>query len=164
MQYQQAVSATAMNWARRFWQASHDHRGTIESPGRVLTLVPIAEAICFGRAFQIDEEHIDKTLEDLDYREKNGYERQWLDVSTEEYGVINALTYIAAENNPAWLGDATTKEIARQIYTAHGPSGANKDYVWELHESLRRDGIEDDHITQIAQALNRLDASAQKPN
>ena len=164
MQYKQAVSATAVNWSRRFWQALRDHPSTIEAPGRVLTLVPMTGAHCVGRVFQIDEDNIDKTLKDLDYREKNGYERQWLDVATDEFGVINALTYIAAENNHAWLGDATTKEIAQQIYSAHGPSGANKDYVWELHESLLRDGIEDEHITQIAQALNRLDASAQKPN
>lgn len=163
MQYQQAVSASALHWDRRFWQGSHDHRGTIESPGRVLTLVPMQGAECAGRLFQIAEEHIDKTLSDLDYREKNGYERKWLDVSTEAFGEVHALTYIAPENNRAWLGDACIDDIAQQIYYATGPSGANKDYVWELYAALTNDGIHDEHIAQVANALNRLDESAQTP-
>lgn len=163
MQYQQALNAKSVHWARRFWQGSHDHRGTIDAPGRVLTLVPMPNAVCAGRVFQIAEEHVEKTLADLDYREKNGYERQWLEVSTEELGVVSALTYIAPEHNRAWLGDASIHHIAQQIYHAHGPSGANKDYVWELHQSLTNDGIDDEHISQVAQALNRLDESAQTP-
>lgn len=164
MQYQLAVNATALHWARRFWQGSHDHRGTIDAPGRVLTLVPKRDALCAGRVFQIAEEHVNKTLDELDYREKNGYERQWLDVSTDEFGIIKALTYIAPENNPAWLGDESIQAIAKQIYYAHGPSGANKDYVWELHDALTKDGIHDAHITQVAVELNRLDELTQTPD
>lgn len=164
MQYRQEVQAWAHHWGRRFWQASHDHRGTIEAPGRVLTLVSIPNAVCTGRVFEIAEADVEQTLADLDYREKNGYERQWLDVCTEQLGIVNALTYIARENNPAWLGDAPIDDIALQIFHAKGPSGENKDYVWELHNALLRDGIDDEHITSVAQALNRLDESTQTPN
>ena len=164
MNYQRAVPASARHWDRRFWQASHDHRGTIDAPGRVLTLVPMPAAVCAGRLFEIAEADVEQTLIDLDYREKNGYQRQWLTVSTDEFGDLSALTYIAPENNLAWLGDATIEEIALQIYHASGPSGANKDYVWELHNALVRDGIDDEHVTFVAQALNRLDESTQTQN
>jgi len=107
MEFAVAHRAKAQHWARRFWQGSHDHRGTVDAPGRVLTLVPMADALCEGRVFGIASEHIERTLIDLDYREKNGYKRQNLVVHTEELGDVEALTYIAPENNVAWLGDAS---------------------------------------------------------
>jgi len=164
MQYQRAVNATLTHWARRFWQGSHDHRGSIQSPGRVLTLVPMTDAVCHGRLFEIPDAQVKQPLADLDYREKNGYERQWLEVATEEFGVVNALTYIAVEGNRAWLGFDSIENIAHQIFHAQGPSGFNKDYVWELHNALQQEAIEDPHISEDAQALNRLAELTQTPN
>lgn len=153
MPYTVAYSATVTNWSRRFWQGSHDHRGTIESPGRVLTLVPFPKERCEGRVFGIANADVQQTLKELDYREKNGYERQQLSVDTAELGSIDALTYIAPANNTAWLGDASDREITEQIRHSHGPSGSNKDYVLSLHKALVADGIDDEHIKSIAELL-----------
>ncbi len=153
MAYQVAYLATVSGWARRFWQGSHDHRGTVDKPGRVLTLVPQEGEICEGRVFGIAKEHVDQTLSDLDYREKNGYQRQQLSVQTKEQGVISALTYIAPINNLAWLGDDSNQAIATQIQHASGPSGSNRDYVLSLHEALVENGIHDEHINNIAALL-----------
>jgi cation transport protein ChaC len=151
--YTAALWATADGWSRRFWQGSHDHRGTVESPGRVLTLVPIAEAQCEGRVFGIAKPDVEQVLKDLDYREKNGYERQQLSVNTKEFGSITALTYIAPPSNPAWLGDASDEAIADQIRHSVGPSGTNTDYVLALHNALIAEHIQDEHIRAIAELL-----------
>ena len=153
MPYIAVSRATVADWSRRFWQGSHDHRGTVDSPGRVLTLVPYPRAMCVGRVFGIANADVEQTLTDLDYREKNGYERQQLSVLSTEFGVIDALTYIAPDNNTAWLGDASDTEIAEQIRHSHGPSGSNKDYVLSLHAALIADGIHDEHIQAIATLL-----------
>lgn len=151
--YTQALWATADGWARKFWQGSHDHRGTKESPGRVLTLVPQQSEQCIGRVFAVEKNQVAQVLKDLDYREKNGYERQELKVHTKELGQLTALTYIAAPNNEAWLGDASLEEIANQVRLAHGPSGSNSDYVLALDKALVEQGIDDEHIRSIARLL-----------
>jgi len=145
--------ATLGGWSRRFWQGSHDHRGSIERPGRVLTLVPDVGEQCVGRVFGINNNDIGPTLEDLDFREKNGYERQMVTVHTKERGSLNALTYIAKSGNPAWLGQATDEAIAEQIYHSHGHSGSNREYVLSISSALEKDGIDDAHIKLIASLL-----------
>lgn len=136
-------------WVRRFWQGSHDHRGTLERPGRVVTLVPQASARCLGMAFLITPE----VFAHLDDREKNGYLRfrtplTFLDASTTE-----GLVYIATEDNAAFLGPAPEAAIARHIAGAAGPSGPNSDYLLQLADALRSLGAEDEHVFEIERHL-----------
>lgn len=65
-----SVPGYACGWKRRFWQASPDHRGVPEAPGRVVTLLRDPASVTWGMVFQVDGKHMDKVMADLDYREK----------------------------------------------------------------------------------------------
>ncbi|RAM63194.1 gamma-glutamyl cyclotransferase [Herbaspirillum rubrisubalbicans] len=151
--YLERRPAHIKGWARRFWQASHDHRGTPDAPGRVVTLVPQAGAICAGMAYLITPE----VFTHLDHREKNGYLRLATPISFEDgEQPVEGLIYIAAEDNAAFAGPASEAEIARQIASAVGPSGRNSEYLLKLAQALRELGAEDRHVFDIERHLLQL--------
>lgn len=149
-------SAQARGWTRRFWQGSHDHRGTPSAPGRVVTLVAQPGQVCEGVAYQLDQSVIRQTFEALDHREKNGYERAMVTLQGPEGLTFDAVTYLAPPGNFAWLGDAPTDQIALQIAQSHGPSGANRDYLFGLAEALKARGVLDEHVFALESAVRQM--------
>jgi cation transport protein ChaC len=141
--------ATIEGWARRFWQGSHDHRGTPEAPGRVVTLVEQPGARCKGMAYRVSPDVFDH----LDVREKNGYLRFTTPMTFDDGTVEDGLVYIATEDNAAFLGPAPAADIAQQIARSSGPSGPNRDYLLNLAEALRTLGDEDAHVLEIESHL-----------
>ena len=150
--YLDSKPACIHGWSRRFWQGSHDHRGTIDNPGRVVTLVEESDAVCHGLAFQVDS----SVFEQLDVREKNGYLRLFINMEFDDSSSESGLVYIATPDNEAFLGEASEKQIAEQIARAKGPSGPNREYLFQLAESLRDLGLQDDHVFGIEKYLRQL--------
>lgn len=151
--YLSSKPACIYGWQRRFWQGSHDHRGTPEAPGRVLTLVEAPGARCAGMAYEVTPD----TFEYLDHREKNGYLRvftplHWLHEAGETEGVV----YLAGADNAAYLGPASDTDIAAHIARSHGPSGPNSEYVLQLAKALREMDEQDAHVFAIEQELLKL--------
>ncbi len=148
--YLERELASITGWQRRFWQGSHDHRGTPEAPGRVVTLVPAPGNTCLGMAYLVDH----AVFEHLDHREKNGYQRfstriQLVDRESDVPGVV----YVADEDNHAFLGPAPLEALAEHIDRSHGPSGSNRDYVLHLAEALEALGDSDPHVHDLAALL-----------
>lgn len=141
--------ASVQHWARRFWQGSHDHRGTPDAPGRVLTLVEQVGSICQGLAFRVEPD----VFEHLDHREKNGYLRHLVTLVFSDGRQKKGLLYVADENNAAWAGKASIEQIASQIKHSVGPSGRNDEYVLKLAAALRELNYSDEHVFSIEQAL-----------
>ncbi|KAJ5161147.1 hypothetical protein N7492_006539 [Penicillium capsulatum] len=89
--FDQRIPGYINGYVRRFWQASTDHRGTPEQPGRVVTVIerkfwetlddPLAEAESqsastgkvWGAAYHIPASHAEEVHDYLDEREIDGY-------------------------------------------------------------------------------------------
>ncbi len=149
--YEQRRVGYIEGYVRRFWQASTDHRGTPDFPGRVVTLVSQEGARCWGVGYQIPDEDVVSVLAQLDVREQGGYER----VSVTFYGekAESALVYVGDPHNPHYAGASSVLDIANIVRTAHGPSGSNREYVLHLANALEEMKIVDDHVFELARLV-----------
>jgi cation transport regulator ChaC len=146
--------AVLRGFARRFWQGSTDHRGVPGAPGRVVTLVADEAAWCAGAAYRVDPDHAARVLDDLDHRERGGYERRGVVIETERAGErLAGLTWVAAPGNGNYLGPAPLPEIAAQVRRSRGPSGDNREYVLRLAACLRELEQEDAHVFALEALL-----------
>ena len=163
-------------YVRRFWQGSNDHRGTVNKPGRVVTLIHLDEyrfnssvlfqdnlvaldsGTVWGIAYLVADDDAAQVREYLDYREKNGYEILYVDVYCQDGTIVkDAMVYIAEPTNEEFLGAASDMEIAKHIMTSKGPSGFNYLYLYELYHAIKlKFPVEgrDLHVEAIVNACN----------
>lgn len=150
-------------YKRRFYQHSIDHRGVPEKPGRVVTLLPgdIEKDRVYGVAYRIAASQKAKVLNHLDYREKNGYER--FSVEFHEYPAatmpIEVIIYMATQANDSYAGNVWQVPcIARQIFTSAGPSGPNREYLFNLSIAMHQlfPDVRDEHLEELVQCAQHL--------
>jgi cation transport protein ChaC len=172
---------------RTFFQRSMDHRGTPSFPGLVANLVddqlletsgwrlPHEEpSTCMGVSYLIPSDNIISVIAELDYRERGGYSRHLIPVKFIEDTpfhkageIVQVLVYTGLQKNPNFYLPILTNMIHYQycllklsniIAFAHGPSGANADYLINLTTYLRKSKISDDHLYELTRLVqNRLD-------
>lgn len=147
--------ATVYGYERRFCQASHDHRGTQEAPGRVVTIVPSADSQCTGIAYRLGN-NAGAVLDYLEVREQDGYERVNVPLCFDgnEGGV--GLTWIATESNPSWRQNESLDQIAHLIATRTGPSGTNREYLFELERALKSIQVQDLYVEMLSGKVREL--------
>ncbi|KAJ7735550.1 ChaC-like protein [Mycena maculata] len=167
-------------YVRRFAQKSHDHRGTPENPGRVVTLVhkedwdlfSSADAfpdddIVWGIAYTIDPDFEADVRAYLDYREKDGYTMEIMPI----YGVVdgaetviipNAYCYVGRKDNPSFIGSEPLPSLAQRIWVSRGPSGPNKEYLYKLADAVRTLSPDsyDKHLFALEELVRALDFAA----
>jgi len=150
-------------FVRRFHWWSLDHRGVPGAPGRVVNVLETGdpEDTVWGIAYQIDDQvWRESVCASLDHREKGGYSQNLetfypQDDSSEDYEVI---VYRGAITDDQYAGPASLDEMAATIYTSRGPSGDNKEYLYNLAEALRDVIKQDDpHVMELEMAVKELE-------
>ncbi|KAH9811854.1 ChaC-like protein [Melampsora americana] len=163
-------------FVRRFAQSSHDHRGTIEKPGRVVTLVPTEEwtsltdsdrflsNVVWGVVYTIDPTYEKDVKDYLDEREKDGYEMIEVSIYNQTDGNETLLTkasvYVGHTDNPSFAGVTPLDELSNLIHRSVGPSGPNKDYLYNLNTEVHKlcEGVQDPYLEELTELVSRLDA------
>ncbi|KAK4374268.1 hypothetical protein RND71_004945 [Anisodus tanguticus] len=60
------------------------------------------------------------------------------------------------EDNKYYLGPAPLEEMARQIATASGPCGNNREYIVKMEKALHDISHEDDYIIELANEVRKV--------
>nr|GMD39248.1 gamma-glutamylcyclotransferase 2-3 isoform X1 [Ipomoea batatas] len=162
--YDDCLVGFIKGYRRVFYQGSTDHRGTPEFPGRTVTLEPADGEVCWGIAYKITKkEDQEVAITYLEVREKQYDKKAYLDFFTVRLKKIavfsSSFLYVASPDktiNKNYLGPASIEEIASQIVRAEGPSGPNRDYLFQLEKALGLLGCEDKHVTDLAKEVRRI--------
>ncbi|KAJ5549235.1 hypothetical protein N7513_006469 [Penicillium frequentans] len=178
--YDQRVPGYISGYVRRFWQsdpkltfarvafyfqASTDHRGTPEQPGRVVTVIerkfwetlddPLAKlesqsestGKVWGAAYHIPASHAEEVHDYLD-----------------EHSIC--MVYIGQPTNPQFLRERAQREpqnVAQVISAGHGLSGKNSEYLFLLEKALEGIGLgsADVHVTDLVKRVKAIEAEGE---
>jgi len=173
--FDRRIPGYVTGYVRRFWQASEDHRGTPEAPGRVVTLIERSfwETLTdhhasesdrvWGTAYRIDASKVAEVREYLDIREVNGYTIHYTPFYPADGSPrIRTLVYIGTPENEQFMGPQDPQKLAEHIYRSEGPSGLNKDYLLSLEKALDDLSPEsgDEHVTDLANRVRAIEQEA----
>ncbi|KAK2982882.1 hypothetical protein RJ640_003538, partial [Escallonia rubra] len=164
-QYDEKVVGFIRDYRRVFDLACIDHRGTPEHPARTCTLERKDGSICWGAAYCVRGglEKERAAMEYLEHRECEYDQKTKVDFYKEGDSLQPAITGIIVftstpdkESNKYYLGPAPLEDMARQIATAFGPCGNNRDYIFLLEKAMFDMGHEDDMVIELANEVRKV--------
>ena len=128
---------------RAFCIYSVHHRGTPARKGLVLGLAPGGSVR--GVAYRVAESDWEGVLDYLRDREQptETYVERRRDVRLSDGGLRSAVVYLSDVQHPQWAGVLSLQVQADLIAGATGLSGRNVDYLRDLVDHLRQEGIAD---------------------
>lgn len=151
--------ATLHGRRRAFCIYSVHHRGTHERKGLVLGLAPGGSAR--GVAYCIAEAGWPAVYDYLREREQptETYVEARVTVRLAEGRRVEALTFLSDKGHPQWAGVLTLERQAALIAGATGLSGRNIDYLRDLVQHLREEGIGDRSMETLLAMVEAREAS-----
>ncbi|GER28172.1 cation transport protein chaC [Striga asiatica] len=155
-EFDEKVIGFIKNYRRVFDLACIDHRGTPEHPARTCTLEKFEGAICWGAAHCVrggpeKEKAAMANLKDPTSNKENA------NTTKKPWWISLSFTSTPDKlSNKYYLGPAPLEDMARQIATAFGPFGNNKDYLFLLEKAMFDIGHEDDYIVELADKVRKV--------
>ncbi|XP_019438374.1 PREDICTED: gamma-glutamylcyclotransferase 2-2-like [Lupinus angustifolius] len=162
-EYDEKIIGFIKDYRRVFDLACIDHRGTPEHPARTCTLEEKEGAICWGAAYCVrgGPEREKLAMQYLERRECEYDQKTLVSFYKEEDSLNPVLTGVivftstADKANKYYLGPAPLEDMARQIATAYGPCGNNRDYLFLLEKAMHDIGHEDDYVIELANEVRK---------
>lgn len=164
-EFDEKIIGFVKDYRRVFDLACIDHRGTPQNPARTCTLEANKGAICWGVAYCV-KGGIEREKEAMQYLERRECEYDlktsvdfYKEGDTIEPAVKGVLVFTSTpdkESNKYYLGPAPLEEMARQIATANGPCGNNRDYLFLLEKAMFDIGHEDDSVIELANEVRKV--------
>lgn len=163
--YDEKMLGFIKDYRRVFDLACIDHRGTPENPARTCTLEEKEGEICWGVAYCVrgGPEKEKLAMQYLERRECEYDQKTLVNFYKEGDSLHPALTGVIVftstpdkENNIYYLGPAPLEDMARQIATANGPCGNNRDYLFLLEKAMHNLGHEDDLVIELANEVRKV--------
>ncbi|MDB5467180.1 MAG: cation transport protein [Phenylobacterium sp.] len=141
--FAERAAATLHGRRRAFCIYSVHHRGTYERPGLVLGLAPGGSTR--GMAYRIADRDWDQVYAYLLEREQptETYVEARREVRLADGRRVQALVFLSDIHHPQWAGRLSLERQAELIAGATGLSGRNVDYLRDLVEHLREEGVRD---------------------
>lgn len=123
------------------------------------------QAKVWGVAYEIRDEDKENVIRQLDIREKNGYEKVTVKFypANNENGEIkkpfDLCIYLGSVHNEHYAGEADINSIAQIIAESYGPSGSNKEYLYNLANAMRKLAPyeDDNHLFDLEAAVRLIE-------
>lgn len=149
----ESVVATLRGYHRSLCVFSHVHRGTPERPGLVLGLD--RGGVCRGLAFRVAAADAAGTIAYLRAREQATavYLERQVRLRLDDGRSVTALVYVADRKHLQYAGRLPPDRIFEIVRDGKGGSGENPDYVVQTHEHLRKMGVFDPVLAELARRL-----------
>jgi cation transport protein ChaC len=143
---------------RAFCIYSVHHRGTPERKGLVLGLAP--GGAVRGAAFRVADHDWAPVYAYLKEREQptETYVEAEVAVRLADGRRVQALGFLSDIAHPQWAGRLGFEEQARLIAGSRGLSGRNIDYLRDLVEHLRHDGVRDRGMERLLARVEQLES------
>jgi cation transport protein ChaC len=135
------------------------HRGTPQRPGLVLGLAPGGSVR--GAVYRVAEADWPAVYAYLKEREQptETYVETEVQVGLKDGRAVPTLAFLSDTAHPQWAGSLSLEQQAGLIAGSSGLSGRNIDYLRDLVQHLRQDGVIDRGMERLLARVEELEGA-----